>query len=94
MSVFQKEPKSGTCVSCPRCSYEIPLENILRLPNDFSVLCPSCGHRSVYLSAQTHDPTQYEGAVRTTVGTEFSTRKKPLAQPKSWLSEWTSSMGL
>jgi transcription elongation factor Elf1 len=92
--MFQKEAKIGECVTCPRCSHEISLENALRLPTDFSAMCPNCGHRAVYLSAQTHDPIPYAGAVRAAVGIEFSTRKKALAESKSWLSQWTSSMSL
>jgi plasmid rolling circle replication initiator protein Rep len=43
------------CVSCPTCSYEIPVQSTLRIPREFSVLCPNCGWRREYLPADLHD---------------------------------------
>ena len=45
----------GACVSCPACAREIPLVGRQRLPPEFSVLCPNCGHRTVYPAAAMHD---------------------------------------
>ncbi|MGH8637851.1 MAG: hypothetical protein ACREUZ_12030 [Burkholderiales bacterium] len=43
------------CVRCPACSFEIRLAGGLRLPPEFSVLCPGCGRRKVYRSAETYE---------------------------------------
>ena len=48
----------GACVSCPACAREIPLVGRPRLPLEFSVPCPNCGHRNVYQPAAAHDPKQ------------------------------------
>ena len=48
----------GRCVGCPTCSCEIPVVGTLRLPQEFSVLCPNCRHRNVYQSAEVRDPKQ------------------------------------
>jgi hypothetical protein len=92
MAVFQKEPKARSCVTCPTCSCEIPLVCELRLPTEFSVPCPGCGRRTVYQSAETHDPDDDAGATQTCHAIEFSTKKKESMQPKSWLNEWASSL--
>jgi hypothetical protein len=44
-----------SCVSCPTCSFEIPLQSGLRMPREFSVLCPNCGWRREYHPADLHD---------------------------------------
>lgn len=58
MAVFRKivNPDAGvSCVTCPTCSCEIPVQSALRLPREFSVKCPNCGWRREYQSAELHD---------------------------------------
>jgi ssDNA-binding Zn-finger/Zn-ribbon topoisomerase 1 len=47
-----------SCVSCPKCSFEIPVLGARRLPREFSVLCPNCGWRKEYQLAGLHDAKQ------------------------------------
>jgi hypothetical protein len=49
---------SVSCESCPTCSCEIPVQAALRMPREFSVLCPNCGWRREYKSADLHDAKQ------------------------------------
>jgi predicted RNA-binding Zn-ribbon protein involved in translation (DUF1610 family) len=49
------------------CSREIALVGELRLPEEFSVLCPNCGRRKVYRSAAVHDQTQDAEATSRTI---------------------------
>ena len=61
MSVFRKVITPDaivSCVSCPTCSFEIPVPSAQRLPREFSVLCPHCGWRREYLSTDLHDAKQ------------------------------------
>jgi hypothetical protein len=44
-----------SCVSCPTCACEIPVQSALRLPREFSVKCPNCGWRKEYQSAELHN---------------------------------------
>ena len=56
--MFQKMANtdaSVSCVSCPTCSCEIPVQAALRMPREFSVPCPNCGWRREYRSADLHD---------------------------------------
>ena len=56
MAVFRKIVNAGvSCVTCPTCSGEIPVQIALRLPREFSVKCPNCGWRREYQSAGLHD---------------------------------------
>ena len=58
MAVFREIADTGaslSCVSCPTCSCEIPVQAALRMPREFSVLCPNCGRRREYQSAELHD---------------------------------------
>ena len=55
MARARKDFKTDTCVSCPACSCEIRLPSALRLPEQFSVLCPNCGQRKHYGPAEVHD---------------------------------------
>jgi len=57
------------------------------------VLCPNCGQRKVYQSAEAHDPKQDAEATKTSRRIQFSTGKKKSMQPKSWLNEWASRCG-
>ena len=92
MATFQKDPETDNYVSCPRCSCEIPLAGTIRLPREFSVLCPNCGRRDVYQPAEAHDPKQGAAATRTAGSIQFSTGKKEPIRPKSWLNEWACSV--
>jgi ssDNA-binding Zn-finger/Zn-ribbon topoisomerase 1 len=58
MAVFRKAviPDAVvSCVSCPTCSFEIPVHSVLRMPREFSILCPNCGWRREYQPADLHD---------------------------------------
>jgi hypothetical protein len=58
MTVFRKVVTPDavvSCVSCPTCSFEIPVQGGLRMPRGFSVLCPNCGWRREYQPADLHD---------------------------------------
>jgi hypothetical protein len=58
VTVFRKIVKPDaivSCVSCPTCSCEIPVHSVLRMPREFSVLCPNCGWRREYQPADLHD---------------------------------------
>ena len=52
----ESQRSDGRCVTCPACSCEIAVVGTLRLPREFSVLCPNCGHRNVHLADAAHDP--------------------------------------
>ena len=61
MAVFRKVAAADTdvsCVSCPKCSFEIPVQGARRLPREFSVLCPNCGWRKEYQLAELHGAKQ------------------------------------
>jgi hypothetical protein len=47
--------KPDTSVTCPACSWEIPVLNSNSLPREFSVQCTNCGGRALYQLAQIHD---------------------------------------
>jgi hypothetical protein len=56
--VFRKIAKPDaivSCVSCPTCACEIPVQSVVRLPREFSVKCPNCGWRRDYQPAELHD---------------------------------------
>jgi hypothetical protein len=87
------------CVSCPTCSYEIPVQSTLRIPREFSVLCPNCGWRREYQPADLHDARRDAGATREFPRNQFGKKsakkignesiyippKTPLNQLVSWL---------
>jgi|HubBroStandDraft_5_1064220.scaffolds.fasta_scaffold21681_4 predicted RNA-binding Zn-ribbon protein involved in translation (DUF1610 family) len=75
MAVFQKVVV-GTdgCVTCPTCGREISVLKTATLPREFSVPCPNCGARKLYLSAGIHDRTQTEETVKPRTKTEFGKR--------------------
>jgi hypothetical protein len=67
VTVFRKIANTGaslSCVSCPTCSGEIPVQAALRMPREFSVLCPNCGRRREYQSAELHDAKQDAEPIR------------------------------
>jgi len=58
VAIFRKAVTPDTvvsCVSCPTCSFDIPVQSGLRMPREFSVLCPNCGWRREYHPADLHD---------------------------------------
>jgi ssDNA-binding Zn-finger/Zn-ribbon topoisomerase 1 len=67
----------GSCVSCPSCSYEIRMAAKARLPREFSVLCPACGHRKMYQQADAHNPTPDPAATKAPVKIHFG-KKGPM----------------
>jgi len=85
--------RAETCVSCPTCSYEIPL-NTTSLPREFSVLCPNCRGRKFYEAAQAHDrnreaeATQISGRAQFGMkrATDYDLPAEQSMQPKSRLS--------
>jgi len=91
--------KSESGVTCPTCSFEIPVENTKGLPRNFSVLCPNCGGRKSYLLAQVHDHKQdaetaqmssrpqfgMRGAIDDDLTAESIPPKSRLSQLASWL---------
>jgi DNA-directed RNA polymerase subunit RPC12/RpoP len=90
--------KAETCVSCPACSYEIPLLNTVSLPREFSVLCPNCGSRKLYEFAQAHDRNQEAEATQISGRAQFGMKQETdcdlpsenPVQPKSRLNEFAS----
>jgi DNA-directed RNA polymerase subunit RPC12/RpoP len=65
--VFRKVVTSEAAVnsvSCPTCSHEIPVQSTLRIPREFSVLCPNCGWRREYQPADLHDARRDTGPTR------------------------------
>jgi len=78
MPILENEQNEGACVRCPGCSYEIFLENTVPLPLEVSVMCPRCGHRHVYQSAEARTATQ--SAAERFVKREFSTRKTRIVE--------------
>jgi predicted RNA-binding Zn-ribbon protein involved in translation (DUF1610 family) len=85
VATSRKVSQIDTCVRCPTCSWEIPLVGTLRLPREYSVLCPNCGQRKVYQAAQAHDLKQDAEATKTSGRIiQFGTKKA--MEPKSWLN--------
>jgi len=67
VAVFRKIIKpdvSMSCVSCSTCSCEIPVHSALRMPREFSVLCPNCEWRNEYQPADLHDARRDAKATR------------------------------
>jgi hypothetical protein len=65
VAVYRKivNPDAGSsCVSCPTCACEIPVQSAVRLPREFSVKCPNCGWRRDYQSAELHDTKPKAGS--------------------------------
>ena len=74
MPVFRKivTPDAAVnCVNCPKCSYEIPVHSTLRIPREFSVLCPNCGWRREYQPADLHDARRDAEPTRQCPGIQF-----------------------
>ena len=102
MSVFRKVITPDaivSCVSCPTCSFEIPLQSGLRMPREFSVLCPNCGWRREYHPADLHNARPEAELLREFPRIQFGRKnvkkvetedifiqpKTPLNQLVSWL---------
>jgi DNA-directed RNA polymerase subunit RPC12/RpoP len=66
-----RQRSDARCVTCPACSREIPVAGRQRLPQEFSVLCPGCGHRRAYQADEAHEPKPVTGASRTPAKVEF-----------------------
>jgi hypothetical protein len=66
--------KTGTCVKCPTCSFEIPLLSTKSLPREFSVLCPKCRGRKLYQVAEVHDQNPKAGPPQNSVRDQFGIR--------------------
>ena len=67
VAVFRKIVKPDaivSCVSCPTCTCEIPVHSALRMPREFSVLCPNCEWRNEYQPADLHDARRDAKATR------------------------------
>jgi uncharacterized Zn finger protein (UPF0148 family) len=88
MAISRKDSSTGTYVNCPTCGREIRVVTALRLPGEFSVLCPNCGDRQVYQSAETHDTKEDPEGTKTSRRIQFG--KKKSMHPKSWLNQWAS----
>jgi uncharacterized Zn finger protein (UPF0148 family) len=90
----RNEANSGSRVTCPTCSYEITLDGASRLPAEFSVPCPNCGRRTIYKSADAHDPKHDAEATKTPRTIRFSTdektKRQALIRGKSWLNEYAT----
>jgi hypothetical protein len=72
VAVYRKAVNAGvSCVSCPTCSCEIPVQSGLRMPREFSVKCPNCGGRREYQSAELHDARPEAGLPREFQGIQF-----------------------
>jgi len=67
----------GSCVSCPSCSYEIRMAGKARLPREFSVLCPACGHRKLYQQADARNPSPAPAVTKAPAKTHFG-KKGPM----------------
>jgi hypothetical protein len=85
------------CVSCPTCSYEIPVQSTLRMPREFSVLCPNCGWRREYQPADLHDAGRGAEPTRQFPGIQFGTKnvrkieeEDILIQPETRLNQLVS----
>jgi hypothetical protein len=59
------------CVSCPTCSYEIPVQSTLRIPQGFSVRCPNCGWRREYQPGDLHNARRDAEPTREFPRTQF-----------------------
>lgn len=87
--------KTGTCVTCPTCSFEISVLNTKQLPREFSVLCPNCRGRKSYQVAQVHDQKPEAETTRGSAKIQFGTKEaidsdlpvETPMQPKSLLNE-------
>jgi len=66
-----------SCVSCPKCSFEIPVIGAGRLPREFSVSCPNCGWRKEHQSAELHSAKQDWEQNREPKSVQFGKRNEP-----------------
>ena len=41
-----------SAIKCHKCSYLVTLSTTERLPDEFTVRCPNCGHRSFYRTGE------------------------------------------
>jgi hypothetical protein len=92
VAVFRKIVNAGaSCVSCPTCSGEIPVQSALRMPREFSVKCPNCGERREYQSAELHDAKPEAGSPRECPRIQFgrkNEKKKDIfIQPETRLNQ-------
>jgi hypothetical protein len=102
VAIFRKIVKTDavlSCVSCPTCSCEIPVHSALRMPREFSVLCPNCEWRSEYQPAELHEAKRDSEPPREFPRIQFGKKnvkniekenifiqpKTPLNQLVSWL---------
>jgi hypothetical protein len=100
VAVFRKIANTGasvSCVSCPRCACEIPVQAALRMPREISVLCPNCGWRREYKSAELHDAEQDAGPTREFPRIQFGRKnvtkieeENSFIQPKTRLNQIVS----
>jgi transcription elongation factor Elf1 len=75
MAISRKDPSARTYVNCPTCAREILVVTTLRLPGEFSVLCPNCGERQVYQSVDAHGTKQDPGGIKTSRRIQFGKKK-------------------
>jgi predicted RNA-binding Zn-ribbon protein involved in translation (DUF1610 family) len=92
VATSRKIVKTGTSVSCPTCSYEIPLRSTPRLPREVSVLCPNCSRRNIHRAAAVHDQKQDAETTNISRTIQFGRKAKTSIQPKSRLYEWASRL--
>ena len=91
MAIFQRDSRNRSCVSCPTCSYEIPVASAPPLRGEFSVPCPNCGQRKMYRPAEVRDPRQDAQAIVVSRTIPFATGRKMPPRPQSWLNAWLHS---
>jgi predicted RNA-binding Zn-ribbon protein involved in translation (DUF1610 family) len=89
VATSRKISKPESCVSCATCYCEIPLQGTLRMPRQISILCPNCGQRNIYQSAEIHDSKQGAETTHIFQRNQFG-KKRTFIQPKSRLNEWAS----
>ena len=92
MADFQRESKTRAWVSCPACSHEIPLASTPHMRGEFSVPCPNCGQRKMYLWAEAHDAKREAEVIKAAGAIQFATGRKRAMRPKSWLNAWLHSL--
>ena len=78
MGISRKTLQADTAVRCPTCSFEIAIQGRLRLPQEFSVLCPNCGRRRGYHLADLQDPQLDSTATHIFERVQFGKKKSML----------------
>jgi ssDNA-binding Zn-finger/Zn-ribbon topoisomerase 1 len=76
MTNSRKDFVTRSCVTCPKCSYEIPMLTTKGLSREFSVRCPKCEGRKLYETAQIHDQREAATTVRSPEHFEFARRNR------------------